>query len=132
LHGTHARGTIAGVSVAPTNQVTTDKTLTLGELLYADPTITLVSEKQWLALIRAIAVGDEAALRLLYEKAVPVVFTYLIRLTGDRHLTDTVILEVFQTVWWERLWSDCRGDVEQFRSNCRWHPLVCSGPSTGT
>ncbi|WP_161812350.1 RNA polymerase sigma factor [Steroidobacter agaridevorans] len=89
------------VSVAPTNQTTAGRTPTLGEFLYADPTIADVSEKEWLALVRAISAGDQAALRTLSDKTFPVVFTYLMRLTGNRHLTDTLILDVFQMVWCE-------------------------------
>lgn len=75
--------------------------LTLGELLYADPAITCVSEKDWLALVCAIAAGEEMALRVLFEKTHWVVFTYLMRLTSDRRLTEDLILEVFQSVWCE-------------------------------
>ncbi len=89
------------MSAAQTYQVAGESTLTLGELLYAHPTIALVSEKQWLAEVHAIAAGDKAALRMLYERALPIVFTYLMRLTRDRYLTDSVILEVFETVWCE-------------------------------
>jgi RNA polymerase sigma-70 factor (ECF subfamily) len=73
--------------------------LTLGELLYADPAITRGEEKDWVALIRAIATGDQSALHVLYEKTSPVVFTYLIRLTGNRELTDELILQVYQDIW---------------------------------
>jgi RNA polymerase sigma-70 factor (ECF subfamily) len=76
-------------------------TLTLGELLYADLAITCVPEKDWLALVRAIAAGDESALRVLFEKTYPFVFTYLMRLTGDRRRTEDLILDVFQDVWCE-------------------------------
>ena len=76
-------------------------TLTLGELLYADPSIAGTPEKNWVALVRAIAAGDEAALRVLYEKTYAVVYTYLIRLTGDRELTDELIVDVYQDVWCE-------------------------------
>lgn len=89
------------MSLAPSDQNTTGKRLTLGELLYADPGVTLVSEKQWLAVVRAIGAGDEAALRLLYEKAFPVVSMYLTRLTGDRQLAQALLLDVFQMVWCE-------------------------------
>ena len=76
-------------------------TLTLGELLYADPSIARTPEKDWVALVRAIAAGDEAALRVLHEKTYAVVYTYLIRLTGNRELTDELILDVYQDVWCE-------------------------------
>lgn len=87
-------------------------TLTLGELLYADPSIAGTSEKDWVALVRAIAAGDEAALRVLYEKTHAVVYTYLIRLTGNRELTDELILDVYQNVWCEApLFSGADGPV---------------------
>jgi RNA polymerase sigma-70 factor (ECF subfamily) len=89
------------VSVAPSDQNTEGRRLTLGELLYADPGVTLVSEKQWLAVVRAIGTGDEAALRLLYEKAFPVVSIYLLRITGDRRVADALLVDVFQMVWCE-------------------------------
>jgi RNA polymerase sigma-70 factor (ECF subfamily) len=89
------------VSNNPTSQIPEESTLRLGELLYADPTIALVSEKQWLDLVRAIAAGQHSALRLLYEKAFPVVFTYLMRLTGDRRVAEALILDVFESVWCE-------------------------------
>jgi RNA polymerase sigma-70 factor (ECF subfamily) len=76
-------------------------TLTLGELLYTDPATTCVPEKDWLALVRAIAAGEETALRVLFEKTYPIVFTYLMRLTDDRGMTENLILEVFQDVWCE-------------------------------
>lgn len=89
------------MSVAPSDQNTQGKKLTLGELLYADPGVTLISEKQWLAVVRAIGAGDESALRVLYEKAFPVVSMYLTRLTGDRRSAEALLLDVFQMVWCE-------------------------------
>ncbi|HEY0680896.1 MAG TPA: sigma factor-like helix-turn-helix DNA-binding protein [Steroidobacter sp.] len=82
-------------------EATNQNSLTLGELLYANPAIARVSEKEWLALTRAIAAGDEAALRSLYEKTHSLVFTYVLRLTGDRALTEELVLDVFQTIWCE-------------------------------
>ena len=89
------------VNTASANQSTEASTLTLGELLYADPTITCVPEKDWVAIVRAIAGGDESALRVLFDKTYPIVLPYVMRLTGDRRITDNVILEVFQDVWCE-------------------------------
>lgn len=87
-------------------------TLTLGELLYADPEIANVSEKEWFALVRAIAAGNEGALHTLLEKSYAVMFTFLMRLTGDRRMTEEVILEVFQNVWCEApVFDDADGPV---------------------
>jgi RNA polymerase sigma-70 factor (ECF subfamily) len=89
------------VNAATSNHNTEAGSLTLGELLYADPSIARVAEKDWVALIRAIAAGDPSALRVLYEKTYPVVFTYLIRLTGERELTEELIVDVYQDIWCE-------------------------------
>ena len=89
------------MNVASSNHNTGAGSLTLGELLYADPSIACVSEKDWTALIRAIGAGDESALRVLYEKTYAVVFTYLIRLTGDRELTNELIIDLYQDIWCE-------------------------------
>jgi RNA polymerase sigma-70 factor (ECF subfamily) len=100
------------VNAASSNQNTGTSSLTLGELLYADPSITHVSEKEWIALVRAIAAGDQAALRVLYEKTYAVVYTYLIRSTGSRELTDELILDVYQDIWCEApVFNSAEGSV---------------------
>ena len=110
------------------------KSLTLGELLYANPAITRVSEKEWLALIRAIASGDEVALRSLYEKTHPIVFTYVLRLTGDRALTEELVLDVFQMIWCEApVFGAADGPVlgwimRQARSHALNHPHAGKPP----
>jgi RNA polymerase sigma-70 factor, ECF subfamily len=83
------------------NAASSKNTLRLGDLLYADPSLARVAEKDWLALIRAVAGGDQEALRVLHEKTYPLIFTYLIRLTGNRELTDAVIVDVYQDIWCE-------------------------------
>lgn len=75
--------------------------LTLGELLYADPAIACVPEKEWLALVRAIGAGEETGARVLLEKTHWLLSTYLMRLTSDPRLTEELIVEVFQEVWCE-------------------------------
>lgn len=76
-------------------------TLTLGDLLFADPSIAGVGERDWLALVHAMGAGNEAALRRLHQKTYPVVFTYLFRLTGDRDRASELILDVYQDIWCE-------------------------------
>lgn len=88
------------VSVATDNKLEASP-LTLGDLLYADPAAAWVPEKEWLALIRAIAAGEEAALHVLFEKTRPILFTYVMRLTCDRALTEQVLLDVFEDIWCE-------------------------------
>ena len=41
---------------------------TLGDVLYADKTAPVASEKDWVALVRPIAAGDQRALHALYER----------------------------------------------------------------
>jgi RNA polymerase sigma-70 factor (ECF subfamily) len=104
--------TIPAVNAASSNQTTGASSLTLAELLYADPSIARICEKDWVALVRAIAAGDVSALRVLYEKSHAVVFTYLIRLTGNRELTDELIIDVYQDIWCEApVFNDADGPV---------------------
>jgi RNA polymerase sigma-70 factor, ECF subfamily len=72
---------------------------TLGEVLYADPSKVLVSEADWVALVRSIAAGDQAALHDLYERAHRPVFTLIMRITANRETAEEVTLDVFHDVW---------------------------------
>jgi RNA polymerase sigma-70 factor (ECF subfamily) len=72
---------------------------TLGEVLYADPARALVSEADWVAVVRGVAAGDQAALLALYERANRVVFTLAVRITGNRETAEEVTLDVFHDVW---------------------------------
>lgn len=100
------------MNVASENQATGASPLTLGELLHTDPSIASVTEKDWLALVRTIAAGEKAALRVLYEKTYPVVFTYLIRLTGSRELSEALVLDVYQDIWCEApVFDEANGPV---------------------
>ena len=93
-------GTIPVVSAAPTSENRRDTaTRTLGELLYADKGKARVPESEWVALVRAVAAGDEIALRALYERAHPVVFTLIMRITANRQTADELTVDVFYEVW---------------------------------
>lgn len=72
---------------------------TLGEVLYAKSTRPLVSEAEWVALVRSIAAGDQGALHALYERAHRVVFTLTMRLTANRETAEEVTLDVFHDIW---------------------------------
>jgi RNA polymerase sigma-70 factor (ECF subfamily) len=74
-------------------------TQTLGDLLYADPERVRVQEAEWVALIHAIAAGDQAALRVLYERSRCLVFTLALRISGKRQTAEEVTLDVFHDVW---------------------------------
>lgn len=115
-------------------EATNQNSLTLGELLYANPAVTRIAEKQWLALIHAIAAGDESALRNLYEKSHPLVFTYLVRLTGDRALTEELVLDIYQMIWCEApVFAAADGPVlgwimRQARTHALNHPRAGKPP----
>jgi RNA polymerase sigma-70 factor (ECF subfamily) len=72
---------------------------TLGEILYANPSKALVSEADWVALVRSVAVGDQGALHALYERAHRAVFTLVMRITANRETAEEVTLDVFHDVW---------------------------------
>jgi RNA polymerase sigma-70 factor (ECF subfamily) len=72
---------------------------TLGEVLYASPSKVLVSETEWVALVRSVAAGDQRALHALYERAHRVVFTFVMRITANRETAEEVTLDVFHDVW---------------------------------
>jgi RNA polymerase sigma-70 factor (ECF subfamily) len=72
---------------------------TLGEVLYAGKPKALVSEDDWAALVRRIVGGDQQALHALYERAHRVVFTLIVRNTGNRDTAEELTLDVFHDVW---------------------------------
>jgi RNA polymerase sigma-70 factor, ECF subfamily len=72
---------------------------TLGDVLYADPSKAGVPEKDWVALVHAVAAGDQLALHALYERAHRVVFTLSVRITSNRETAEELTLDVFHDVW---------------------------------
>ena len=72
---------------------------TLGDVLYADRSKTLVPEKEWVGLVECIAAGDQLALHALYERAHRVVFTLIMRITTNRETAEELTVDVFYDVW---------------------------------
>jgi RNA polymerase sigma-70 factor, ECF subfamily len=72
---------------------------TLGAVLYANPSKSLVSEAEWVALVRSVAAGDQPALHALYERAHRAVFTLAMRITSNRETAEEVTVDVFHDVW---------------------------------
>ena len=72
---------------------------TLGAVLYPDPSKALESERDWVALVRGVARGDQSALHGLYERTHRPVFTVIMRLRPDRETAEELTLEVFVDVW---------------------------------
>jgi RNA polymerase sigma-70 factor (ECF subfamily) len=72
---------------------------TLGDVLYASQSKTLVSEREWAKLVQRVAAGDQLALHALYERAYRVVFTLSVRITSSRETAEELTLDVFHDVW---------------------------------
>jgi RNA polymerase sigma-70 factor (ECF subfamily) len=86
-----------------TNRSASDESLqlkpaTLGDVLYGKPRTT-PAEQLWVALVQAIASGDQAALHTLYEMAHRIVFTLSIRLAANRETAEEITIDVFHDVW---------------------------------
>ena len=71
---------------------------TLGDVLYAN-TKAPVTEQTWATLVQSIAGGDQLALHTLYEMAHRIVFTLIMRITGNRETAEELTIDVFHDVW---------------------------------
>jgi len=72
---------------------------TLGDVLYADKSKAVESEKAWVRLVQSIAAGDQLALHALYERTHRVVFTLIMRIVSNRETAEELTLDVFHDVW---------------------------------
>lgn len=72
---------------------------TLADVLYADQSEPGVVEEEWVALVRAIAGGDQLALHALYERSHRPVFTLLMRITRQREVAEELTVDLFHDVW---------------------------------
>ena len=72
---------------------------TLGDLLYANKTQAHVPEKEWVALVQSIGKGDQLALHALYAQMHRIVFTLIMRITGNRETAEELTVDVFHDVW---------------------------------
>jgi RNA polymerase sigma-70 factor, ECF subfamily len=71
----------------------------LGDLLYADRSATTTPEDDWVRLVRAMAGGDQQALRALYQRSHRLVFTLAMRIAGSRESAEEITLDVFHDLW---------------------------------
>jgi len=71
---------------------------TLGDVLYAKSKAR-VSEQDWAILVQSIAAGDQLALHALYERSHRIVFTLIMRITGNRETAEELTVDVFHDVW---------------------------------
>jgi len=72
---------------------------TLGDVLYADQSQALASEREWVGLVQSVAGGDQLALHALYVRAHRIVFTLTLRITGSRETAEELTVDVFHDVW---------------------------------
>ena len=72
---------------------------TLGEILYSSSSQALVSEKNWVRLVRSLAERYDAAIHALYERTHRPVFTLILRLTGNRGTAEDLTLDLFHDLW---------------------------------
>jgi RNA polymerase sigma-70 factor (ECF subfamily) len=71
---------------------------TLGDVLYARSKAPVL-EQEWVALVRAIGMGDQVALQTLFQMAHRIVFTLVIRITSNRETAEELTLDVFHDIW---------------------------------
>jgi RNA polymerase sigma-70 factor (ECF subfamily) len=72
---------------------------TLGDVLYPNKSKPLVTESEWVALVRSVAAGNQVALHALYERSNRIVFTLVMRLTSNRETAEELTVDVFHDIW---------------------------------
>jgi RNA polymerase sigma-70 factor (ECF subfamily) len=90
----HGDGTSERIEAAPAT-----KPATLGDVLYAGKSKAVAPEREWVALVRSVAGGDQLALHALYERAHRPVYTVAVRITGSRETAEELTVDVFHDVW---------------------------------
>ncbi|MGE3153856.1 MAG: sigma-70 family RNA polymerase sigma factor [Nitrospiraceae bacterium] len=56
-------------------------------------------EQEWIGLIAKTAQGDQTAFGVLYDQSSPQVYGLILRLVGNTHTAEEVMLDVFTQVW---------------------------------
>jgi len=72
---------------------------TLGDVIYANRSRAWIPEQEWVDIVEAIAVRDEAALRALYERSHRIVFTLTMRIVQNVQAAEELTVDVFHDVW---------------------------------
>jgi hypothetical protein len=72
---------------------------TLGDLLFGTPHSPPVSEREWVALVQAVASGNEEALRALHGRMHRIVSAFMLSATRERQTAEALTLAVFHDVW---------------------------------
>jgi RNA polymerase sigma-70 factor (ECF subfamily) len=68
-------------------------------VLFGNKPKTPVPEKDWVGLVQSIAAGDQGALHALYTQTHRMVFTLIMRITGNVETAEELTLDVFHDVW---------------------------------
>jgi RNA polymerase sigma-70 factor (ECF subfamily) len=68
-------------------------------VLYATYSKARVPEAEWIALVQAIAAGDQGALYALYGRMHRIVFTSVLRLVKSRESAEEITVDVFHALW---------------------------------
>ena len=72
---------------------------TLADILHTKKSRPPVPEGEWVALVRAVAAGEQRALRELFERSHRLVFAFFLRMTRSRDKAEELTLDVFEDVW---------------------------------
>ena len=72
---------------------------TLGGVLYAKPSHTVIWEREWASLVRSIASRDQRALQALYERVRSPVAMLIKRIAGDDEGAGELPVAVLRDVW---------------------------------
>ena len=72
---------------------------TLGHLLAGTRAAACPPESEWATLLDSIGRGDQAALYALYERTHRLVFTLMMRMSGERETAEELTVDVFHDVW---------------------------------
>jgi RNA polymerase sigma-70 factor, ECF subfamily len=76
------------------------ETKTLADVLFAKRAAkTRVPESDWVELVDKIVGRDQGALHALYSQTHRMVFTLIMRITGNRETAEELTLDVFHDVW---------------------------------
>ncbi|HYL97360.1 MAG TPA: sigma-70 family RNA polymerase sigma factor [Blastocatellia bacterium] len=60
---------------------------------------SLLTNEEWVALIRHIGRGDKTALAVLYDATGPLVFGLVLMIVGDRITAEQITLDVYTAAW---------------------------------
>jgi RNA polymerase sigma-70 factor (ECF subfamily) len=72
---------------------------TLGHVLYGGKPKAVPTESEWVALVQAMAAGDQAALHALYDRTHRLVYTLTVRIVGNRETAEELTVDVFHDAW---------------------------------